>query len=38
MHASQRVLKPGGRKEANARDPDLWVHRRPTQIFCEGFE
>ncbi|KAL0919936.1 hypothetical protein M5K25_009027 [Dendrobium thyrsiflorum] len=38
MLASRRVLKPGGRKEADARDPLLLVHRRPTQIFCEGFE
>ncbi|KAL0919950.1 hypothetical protein M5K25_009041 [Dendrobium thyrsiflorum] len=38
MRASRRVLKPGGRKEANAWDPLLLVHRRPTQILCEGFE
>lgn len=38
MRASRRVLKPGGHKEADARDPVLRVHRRPTQIFCEGFE
>lgn len=38
MRASRRVWKPGGHKEADARDPVLWVHRRPTQILCEGFE
>lgn len=27
MSASRWVLKPGGRKEADARDPLLWVHR-----------
>ncbi|KAH0463670.1 hypothetical protein IEQ34_008252 [Dendrobium chrysotoxum] len=38
MRASRRVLKPGGRKEVDVRDPLLQVYRRPTQIFCEGFE
>ncbi|PKU62228.1 hypothetical protein MA16_Dca029035 [Dendrobium catenatum] len=38
MHASRWVLKPGGHKEADVREPLLQVHRRPTQIFCEGFE
>lgn len=33
--------KPGRRKEADGRDPPpsaAGVHRRPTPIFCEGFE
>lgn len=38
MRASQRALKPGRRKEADVRDPPRGVHRRPTPIFCEGFE
>jgi hypothetical protein len=38
MRASRRVRKPGRRKEADGRDPPCGVHRRPTPIFCEGFE
>lgn len=39
MRASRRASKPGGRKEADGRDPPSGgVHRRPTRIFCEGFE
>jgi hypothetical protein len=38
MRASRRVRKPGRRKEADGRDPPRGVHRRPTPIFCEGFE
>lgn len=39
MRASRRARKPGRRKEAEGRDPPpRGVHRRPTPIFCEGFE
>ena len=38
MRASRRARKPGRRKEADGRDPPRGVHRRPTPIFCEGFE
>lgn len=38
MRASRWVWIPGRRKEADWRDPPCGVHRRPTLIFCEGFE
>ena len=40
MRASRRVRKPGRRKEADGREPShaVGLHRRPTLIFCEGFE
>lgn len=38
MCASRRVRKPGRRKEADGREPPRGAHRRPTPIFCEGFE
>lgn len=38
MRASGRARKPARRKEADGWDPPCGVHRRPTPIFCEGFE
>ncbi|KAJ8456196.1 hypothetical protein OPV22_034733 [Ensete ventricosum] len=38
MRASQRVRKPEGTRKLTGGNPLEGLHRRPTPIFCEGFE